>query len=619
MTSILITQTLQNDFVKPLKPGEPLPNPLHVGREEAKRLIGQSIEQGPVGRFMAWAESQLPSQLNIIHIRDWHNATAPEQVSHLQQFGLHCIEGTEGAEFIFPFDENTSKQNVSLINSTTLNDFEGTRLSETLKSICQNNSEKKCRIGIIGVWTEAKVLFLAYELATRFPHTEIAVCSALTASASRSQHFLALQQLERIVGVGVIHSVGEFASFLSQANTNTFATSPLQKSFNKSLIIESIDDFSQDEETERLIRYLYRDCQKIRMRILDGGFSGNLVAGVISTDMFGHEQTPHVIKIGPRDLMARERTAFEQIENVLGNNAPAIADYIDGQTKGALKYRYATMIGGKGTSGVRSLQSHFEDCFKTGVGQEKLLDILEVVFDEQLGRLYRAAVSDKRNLLQYYCFDSGWANSVRKKIIDLIGECPEQGGLILPGDRKAPNLYQFYNEELHNLPQTEGDYPFSFVHGDLNGANVMIDGQDNVWLIDFFHTHRGHVLKDFAKLENDLLFIYTPVNSDQDLQLAFAFSDFLSNFDSPFENLPPLPERFAETQFEVTYRFIQKIRELAFKQLPTDVEGMKLQWLVAQLRYSVHTIGFDEPNRWQRILALYSSCILSRQMVEISL
>jgi thiamine kinase-like enzyme len=40
----------------------------------------------------------------------------------------------------------------------------------------------------------------------------------------------------------------------------------------------------------------------------------------------------------------------------------------------------------------------------------------------------------------------------------------------------------------------------SYVHGDLNGKNMILDAQNNVWLIDFFHTHRGHVLKDLLKI-----------------------------------------------------------------------------------------------------------------------
>lgn len=39
--SLLITQCLQKDFVAPLGEGDPLPNLLHVGFEESRRLLGE--------------------------------------------------------------------------------------------------------------------------------------------------------------------------------------------------------------------------------------------------------------------------------------------------------------------------------------------------------------------------------------------------------------------------------------------------------------------------------------------------------------------------------------------------------------------------------------------------
>jgi hypothetical protein len=44
--------------------------------------------------------------------------------------------------------------------------------------------------------------FLAYDFRTCYPHWQLAVCSALTAS-SRAQHFMALEQLSRLLGVTV--------------------------------------------------------------------------------------------------------------------------------------------------------------------------------------------------------------------------------------------------------------------------------------------------------------------------------------------------------------------------------------------------------------------------------
>ncbi len=70
--AILITQCLQTDFVQPLGRYNPLPNHLHIGYEEALRLMGENPAEGPVARTMKWAYSQPADMLKIIHIRDWH-------------------------------------------------------------------------------------------------------------------------------------------------------------------------------------------------------------------------------------------------------------------------------------------------------------------------------------------------------------------------------------------------------------------------------------------------------------------------------------------------------------------------------------------------------------------
>lgn len=548
--TLLITQCLQNDFVAPIPDGESLPNLLHIGHEESRRLLGDDISTGPISQMVAWALEQPDEAIHFIHIRDWHDANDHKQQSHLQQFGQHCIANTPGADFVF---EHQPSPNKHIINSTTLNDFEGT----DLKALLDQYQDQPIRVGITGVWTEAKIYFLAYELSTRYPQFELAICSALTASSSRSQHFAALAQLKRIVGVRVIDSLGEFVEFLGGSIDNT-----LPQTLASNLSIKTTDELQIQHDDEQLLRYLYRDCSQISLRILDGGFSGNLVTGITSIDLQGREQASHVVKIGPRDEMARERIAFEQIETVLGNNAPAIADYADLANRGAIKYRYASMGAGATTT--------LQDSYMNGTPAETIAGYLKDVYETQLGRFYRAAVDDKTDLLDYYAFSSKWADSVKTKIEALIGHCPDDDDIILPGNQPCPNLYHFYKHQLDKLPPIVADFPVSYVHGDLNGANIIIDGKENVWLIDFFHTHKGHVLKDFAKLENDLLYIYTPIETDQDLKLAYQFTDFLLTLENPLVVDKPLPEIFKNTQFEKTFEILKVIRTTAKQYVRDD-------------------------------------------------
>lgn len=588
--SLLLTQSLQNDFIKPLGRYEPLPNLLHIGHAESQRLMGQDSQTGPVATMMQWAYAQPDTTLHLIHIRDWHDARDPGQHTHLQQFGAHCLQSTPGADFAFVIPTGTKQPTV--INSLTLNDFQGTLLAETLEPY----RGQAIRVGLMGVWTEAKVTFLAYELATRYPEFELATCSALTASSSRSQHFISLEQLEKILGVQVFSSMGEFIGFLGGQTKAIPLFGGGQQPYPR-LELENSPPLTPTDE--QLIRYLFRDCQFVKLRCLDGGFSGNVVLGSQSTDLMGHEQVPHVIKIGPYDLIGKERQSFERVEAVMGNNAPRITEFVDWGERGALKYRYASMGGAFSTT--------FQKKYMQGWPQIKINQILSEVFTQQLGRLYAAATLEQLDLLTYYQFSPQWAPRIRQRLQDLLGASPLAPMLTLPGGIECPNLCLFYEQELATLPRQRMDSCFvAYIHGDLNGANIIIDDHENVWTIDFFHTHRGHILRDLIKLENDLLYIFTPITDEATFLEALKITDALLELVDLAQPLPTADEiDLQDFHLRRAWETIIYLRSFYPTLIKSDRDP--LQFLIGQLRYAVHTLSFDESNQWQKMWALYTA------------
>jgi protein-tyrosine phosphatase/nicotinamidase-related amidase len=585
--SILMTQCLQNDFVRPIGRYDGLPNVLHIGFEEARRLMGEKPGEGPVARTIEWASGQPAEVLAIIHIRDWHDPQDASQRIHLARFGNHCIAGSEGAKLVFDEDCQSTRSNVAWVSAVTLNDFLGTSLASTLESFAPTAS----RVGLMGVWTEAKVSFLAYELATRYPHLEIAVCSALTASSSRAQHFVALDQMVKILGVTVIDSVGQFIEFLggdSQAM-------PLL-GFNERLPALAFEgEVNLKDQDQRLLRYLFRDCKSATLDTLDGGFSGNAVLGSESVDIEGRRQVPHVVKIGPVEAIAKERTSFERIEHVLGNIAPRITDFADLGNRGAIKYRYASMGGGFSTT--------FQKRYIAGLPATDVRRLLTTVFHEQLGRLYAGATLEKHDLLAYYVFSPDWAPKVRNRVEAILGAAAV-GPVIKVAGREAPNVCEFYEKELPRLPRRVDYCYVSYIHGDLNGANIILDGQGNVWLIDFFHTHRGHVLKDLIKFENDLLYIFTLLEREADLVEALRLSDLLLSVADLAAPLPSLAD--FDLKHPALVRAYETLTTLRSFVAELVHEGRDpLQLLVGQMRYAVHTLSFDESSALQKQWALY--------------
>ena len=184
-----------------------------------------------------------------------------------------------------------------------------------------------------------------------------------------------------------------------------------------------------------------------------------------------------------------------------------------------------------------------------------------------------------------------------------------------------PNVATFYEKTLDTLPRTPRSHYYAHLHGDLNGANVIVDGQGNVWLIDFFHSHRGHVLKDLVKLENDLLFISTPLRDESELEQALALSDLLLSVEDLGVPLPPLDAATVRApHLQRAYRVAQHLRGYYPDLVKADREPNQL--LIAQVRYAVHTLGFDESSDLQKRWALYAAsnaaARLQRRLISAS-
>src|SRR5262245_9725391 len=103
MPTVLLTQCLQVDFTAPLRPDDELPNQLHIGDEEARRLLGEDPAASPLAQLMEWA--QRTDGVHLVHIRDYHDPLDPAQAEHFRLFGRHCVKGDPGARLLLGWDE----------------------------------------------------------------------------------------------------------------------------------------------------------------------------------------------------------------------------------------------------------------------------------------------------------------------------------------------------------------------------------------------------------------------------------------------------------------------------------------------------------------------------------
>src|SRR4029077_7680809 len=249
---------------------------------------------------------------------------------------------------------------------------------------------------------------------------------------------------------------------------------------------------------------------------LQGGFSEATVWRAVSRDALGQQHAPAVVKLGPNRSIAQERVAFERVEEVLGNNAPRVRGFVDFGDRAGLKYSYAAM----GQGGVRTLQS----MFAAGHPPPQLASIVEIAFDEILGPLYAAARYERLPLFSEYQVSADKAPRVPAAVAALVPDATRTM-LGFPGGLELPNVSDFYDEFLARTPLPTQDYHYvSYVHGDLNAANILVDSHDHVWVIDFFHGGPAHVLKELANFENHLLYLLTPIDDNAQLREAISIT-----------------------------------------------------------------------------------------------
>jgi protein-tyrosine phosphatase/nicotinamidase-related amidase len=582
--ALLLTQCLQEDFVGALGPHEPLPNALHIGPAESLRLLGRDPAVGPLASLMHWARARSPAELALLHIRDAHDPADPQQAAHLRFFGTHCLAGSPGARLVLDLDRGAGEREGS-VSALTLNDFVGTDLQQRIAAL------RPSRAAVIGVWTDAKVSFLLYELATRCGITELATCSALTASVSRSQHLAALDQLRRVLGVHVFDSVGELCAWMVPGGPE-IALPPLPEG-----PLPRLEGAPLEGEDRALAGAVYREAARLRLSPIGGGFSGARVFRVQAWDSLGHALAPTVLKLGPREAIATERRAFEQVEGILGNDAPSVRGFAESGPRGALKYAFAAM----GSGEVRTFKSLYEE----GLPLPEVEDLLERVFEGILGRFAAAAQAEPLPLLKHYTFEARWAEGVRRRVRELLGEDPGER-IPLPGGGEGRHPAVVYEQDLAEMDRALGViHTVAWIHGDLNGANILRDGNGNAWLIDWFHAQRGHAIRDLLKLENDLLYLATPISDEAELVQAVQLSGALRAVRDLRAPLPPLPPQVQLPALRRAWSVLSLLRARVGALVGDDRDPAQVR--IGLLRYAVHTMGFEEASPLQRRWALYAA------------
>jgi hypothetical protein len=250
---------------------------------------------------------------------------------------------------------------------------------------------------------------------------------------------------------------------------------------------------------------------------------------------------------------------------------------------------------------------------------------LEDVLDRALGRLYRWGAKDNADLLESYGFTDShgrpqFGDSVARRALEVARDNGFASARELLDDARLPDGWlepaAFYRDWLPGRSLMREVYP-SPVHGDLNLANVLLSRRPGeprparVWIIDFARLQRLPCLTDFAKVENDLAYVLLPVADAAVLRRVRALQEARLSSPDLALDLLPLAESAAERRHA---RLVNRLRAIAVRMDPRGAHAME-DYRLALLRYAAHTLGFDQPNRLQRRLALEACAQLAGQLV----
>jgi hypothetical protein len=213
-----------------------------------------------------------------------------------------------------------------------------------------------------------------------------------------------------------------------------------------------------------------------------------------------------VLKIGTLALTRREEEAFARcVAPFIPNVSPALtARAVEGEWA-ALRYSFVGLSG----AGLVWLEQRLAEG-----DPASLAALFDRLYGEVLAPWYGQARPD--TIRPYAEHDPRRLFPRILEAAAALGLGPDEEFLDCPElDQRLPNPFRFLRDEYPR--RADRAYPGArcLTHGDLNPRNVLLDGRDNLFVIDFSETAPRSALADFARMEPILLLDWPGVAPDR--------------------------------------------------------------------------------------------------------
>ncbi|WP_291321291.1 anti-sigma factor antagonist [Desulfonatronospira sp.] len=358
---------------------------------------------------------------------------------------------------------------------------------------------------------------------------------------------------------------------------------------------------------EIVARRIYNDSARMVLEPLAGGFSADTYR-VHSYDAQGRELLPTVLKIGGKDWIDREVYAYHQhVQKFILNNSTTILGTAEHGDTAGLRYNFL------GITGAGCRLEMLRDLY-AGLPEQDLQSIIYRVFTSILKPWYgqprwdilRPYMDhDPRRLFMNICTDAESFLGISSSRQTLA--CPALG-------RDLPNPYNFLEHGYTRRAGQTMRWYTSIIHGDLNLANILMDDNDNLYVIDFSETRQGNIVSDLARLEVIACLGMSRIKDETDLRRVVHFAQALAQNET-IDHTPDYDCSQDDPLLGKAYSLVRVLRSLAGRM--TIFEHDPVPYYLAMLEWILPMVSYRDITVIRKQAAAYWAAILAERIMDL--
>ncbi len=395
---------------------------------------------------------------------------------------------------------------------------------------------------------------------------------------------------------------------IGRARIWVFIPDDIVSATERRLRIETTIGLDVPDEWEMIIRNVYRDCSRVVLDPIHGGFSARTFH-VTSFDREGRRRLPTVLKLAGIDIIDREEKNYNMyVKNYILNNSTSImGTYRYGDWKG-LCYSFVGINGPDSTvTWLTHLYKSRSSIQLTPIFDRIFTDILRPWYGQpRLETIY--PFRDHNPLKTFF-------PQLLKTAEDALGiTSTEKTVFISELGRDIINPYWYLQNEFKRRENDARLWYTCITHRDLNMQNILLDEVENIYIIDFSETQPGNAVADFARLEPILKMEMCRIENEEDMKALVEFEEGLLQ-PVRLNEKPVFQYHGTDTGVAKAYEIITRLRQYADR--VTLFEEDILPYLLAVLEWTYPVVCYGNLNIFRKRYSAISAALICEKIMAL--